>query len=103
MPWKKGESGNLKGRPKTLSAAQALARQYTPMAIRRLVEIANGEHGAKANDIRAAANDLINRAWGAPTQPVDLNGKVGVTVKIVEFRESPEGEVESSEDGADGA
>jgi hypothetical protein len=97
-----GQSGNPSGRPKKIAAVQALARQHTVAAIRTLVEVMNGMHGAKATDRERAANAILNRGWGAPTQPVDLNGKVGVTVRIVEFRESPEGEVESSEDGADG-
>jgi hypothetical protein len=97
-----GRSGNPGGRPRKIAAVQALARQHTVKAIKQLVDCI-GDAKASRSERNKASEILLNRGWGAPTQPVDLNGKVGVTVRIVEFRESPEGEVESSEDGADGA
>lgn len=100
--WKKGQSGNPGGRPKQLAAVQALARQHTVAAIKRLADIAQGQHGAKPSEQTRAAEILLNRGWGAPTQPVDLNGSAGVTIRIVRFREGADGEVESSEHDDDG-
>ena len=45
-----------------------LARQHTALAIQKLAHIA--EHGHSEMAQIAAANALLDRGWGRPTQPV---------------------------------
>lgn len=74
MPWKPGESGNIKGRPReSLSATKArtLARQHTEKAIATLVEVM--ESGDKDSARVAAAQSILDRGFGrAPQEVTDL-------------------------------
>jgi hypothetical protein len=72
-PWKPGQSGNPKGRPE---GVEALARQYTPEAIRRLVRALDD------NDSRVAvtaAGMILDRGWGKPKQEIASEHPEGVT------------------------
>ena len=63
-----GASGNPGGRPAALAEVKQLARQHTALAIQKLAHIA--EHGHSEMAQIAAANALLDRGWGRPTQPV---------------------------------
>src|SRR5215813_11867527 len=63
-----GASGNPGGRPAALAEVKQLARQHTVLAIQKLAHIA--EHGQAEMAQIAAANALLDRGWGRPTQPV---------------------------------
>ena len=63
-----GASGNPGGRPAALAEVRQLARQHTALAIQKLAQIA--EHGQSEMAQIAAANALLDRGWGRPTQPV---------------------------------
>lgn len=63
-----GQSGNRSGRPKIIAEMRELARRHTPDAIARLAaEMMGGDCSAARI---AAANALLDRAWGRPTQPL---------------------------------
>ena len=64
--FQKGRSGNPGGRPKEVAEVRELARRYTPKAIEALQSIMN-EDRAPASARVAAAEALLNRAWGRPT------------------------------------
>jgi hypothetical protein len=64
-PFQKGISGNPGGRPKVLGDVQELARQK-PEAI---ANIMNDEKAPSAARV-AAANALLDRGYGKPTQPI---------------------------------
>lgn len=68
-PFQKGISGNPGGRPKVLGDVQELARQKSPEAIETLSKIMQDEKAAPAARV-AAANALLDRGFGKPTQPI---------------------------------
>jgi hypothetical protein len=67
--FQKGVSGNPGGRPKVLGDVQELARQQSPHAIDTLAEIMSDEKSPPAARV-AAANALLDRGYGKPTQPI---------------------------------
>ena len=64
-PFPSGQSGNPGGRPKDLVRVRELARQHTVEALDTLVR------ALKDKNVRAriaAAEAILDRAWGKPTQ-----------------------------------
>jgi hypothetical protein len=68
MPFARGQSGNPGGRPKGLSDVRQLARKHTAAAIKKLSEILVTGQSEQAQIM--AANSLLDRGWGKPTQPI---------------------------------
>jgi hypothetical protein len=68
-PLPKGVSGNPGGRPKVLGDVQELARQRSPEAIDTLSNIMRDTKAPPAARV-AAANALLDRGFGKPTQPI---------------------------------
>jgi hypothetical protein len=69
--FKKGVSGNPKGRTPVAPEVKEAAKAYTTLAIETLAdEMVNGKNGASRV---AAAVAMLNRGWGAPTQTIDAN------------------------------
>jgi hypothetical protein len=71
LTWKKGQSGNPGGRPKAANDVKELARTHSTEAIKRLA------HWMRSKDPRAsvaAAQALLDRAYGKPPQQVQLDG-----------------------------
>jgi hypothetical protein len=68
-PFPKGVSGNPGGRPKVLSDVQEPARQKSPEAITTLANIMHNDKAPPAARV-AAANALLDRGYGKPTQPI---------------------------------
>ena len=68
-PFPKGVSGNPGGRPKVLADVQELARERSPDAINTLVAIMDDQKAPPAARV-AAANSLLDRGYGKPTQPI---------------------------------
>jgi hypothetical protein len=68
-PFQKGVSGNPGGRPKVLGDVQELARHKSPEAITTLANIMNDAKAPPAARV-AAANALLDRGYGKPTQPI---------------------------------
>jgi hypothetical protein len=74
--WKRGQSGNPSGRPRKtpdLIEVETLARQASPMAIKRLIEWMEADN-PKASI--AACNAILDRAWGKPAQAIEHSGRV---------------------------
>lgn len=65
--FKPGQSGNPSGRPKTDVIIREIAREHTNDAIRTLVEITNNRKVSASARVQAA-NALLDRGWGKPTQ-----------------------------------
>ena len=68
-PFQKGTSGNPGGRPKVLGDVQELARERSPEAINTLAAIMDDTKAPPAARV-AAANSLLDRGYGKPTQPI---------------------------------
>jgi len=71
-PWKPGESGNVHGRPKKYHQVLKLARAATPEAVETLKQCMRDKNAPWANRVTAAGM-LLDRAWGKPTQQVELD------------------------------
>jgi len=69
--FKKGQSGNPGGVPKTYNEVAGLAREYTAPAIRRLAEILL-DRRAKHRDVINAAALILERGLGKPPALVKL-------------------------------
>lgn len=78
-PFAEGQSGNPGGRPKALKEVQALAGRYTKRAIVALAKILKESPDDKARI--AAAEALLNRAWGKPSQAVEVSGPDGEPIE----------------------
>ena len=86
--WKKGQSGNPGGRPKELKEIVKLARSYGPEAIKRLAYWVRSKN-ARASV--AAAQALLDRGYGKPSQPIEASGPDGQALNIqVVFRKPEE-------------
>jgi uncharacterized protein DUF5681 len=68
-PFQKGTSGNPGGRPRVLADVQELARERSPEAIKILANVMRDEKAPPAARV-AAANALLDRGYGKPTQPI---------------------------------
>jgi hypothetical protein len=70
-----GVSGNPRGRPKTLSGIQELARDYSQPALEKLVRLM--QQGKPHAVQLSAATAILDRAWGKPMQPLEHAGPEG--------------------------
>jgi len=82
--FQKGRSGNPGGRPKEIGEVRDLARQHTPQAIDALQAIMN-EQQAPASARVAAAEALLNRGWGRPTQMIAGDEDAGPLQLVVSW------------------
>ena len=92
--FKKGQSGNPGGRPKTIAEVRDLARSYTVAAIDALVANLSDPSGAVRN---AAAQTLLERGWGkAPITAAGEGGEGDLKASITVTFVSPDGTVRST-------
>ena len=84
--FKRGQSGNPGGRPKrpatieayqTTTDVRAAARSHTTTALQTLADAMRSEIAPWAARV-AAANAILDRGWGKPSQAVEHAGSVGV-------------------------
>ena len=68
--FKPGQSGNPGGRPKDVGPIKELAKQHTEEAILTLVKGLNFK-GERARI--AAAEALLDRGWGKPSQHIEID------------------------------
>ena len=71
--FEKGKSGNPGGRPKVIGEIRDLARAHTTEAIETLVAILLNTKVPPAARV-SAANAILDRGWGKPTQDMNVGG-----------------------------
>lgn len=79
-PFAKGQSGNPGGRPKKTAEELdliAACKAKTPDALETIEKIMR--EGTGERNQLAAAMAIIERAWGKPVQPTDMNVSGGMT------------------------
>src|SRR5918995_414371 len=83
--FKRGETGNPGGRPKTVTKVRELARTYTVQAIETLVEIMQDTSAAPGSRV-AAANSLLDRGHGKAPQTFEATNYDQMTDAELERR-----------------
>ncbi|MCJ2030725.1 DUF5681 domain-containing protein [Methylobacterium sp. J-043] len=87
--WKKGQSGNPKGKPPVIREVVELAKQQTENAIEALVSIMGNEKSNASARVQAAVA-LLDRGWGRPKQSVDVkvdHDASGLAAALLALRE----------------
>jgi hypothetical protein len=74
--WQKGESGNPGGRTRDLAEVVGLAREASPRAIQRMIQLIDSEDERVA---LMAADKVLERAWGKPREAVPENSVKDMT------------------------
>ena len=77
-PFKKGQSGNPSGRPKTPREVVDMCREATPEAIRRVIELMK-DRDQPGRVILRAAELLLDRAYGKAPVIVEENLRITQT------------------------
>jgi hypothetical protein len=78
-PFVKGMTGNPRGRPKENEDVKKAAREYTIESIERLAFwMRSGNPKASVS----AADRLLDRAWGRPSQDLNHSGEVVMSVSL---------------------
>ncbi|UEM06359.1 hypothetical protein JL101_013290 [Skermanella rosea] len=80
MKWVKGVSGNPGGRPKLEVNIRNLAQQNSMEALETLVEVMRT---GKPGERLIAANAILDRAYGRPTQSVEMSGSRETLVDLL--------------------
>ena len=103
MPFKPGQSGNPKGRPKrTMSDGRHLsdlAKEHTEVALGALVKVLVSKRAQSSAIVQAAAA-ILDRGWGRPQQQIsaDLKMRAGIVEEIEAARQRA---IEATEAAAD--
>ena len=87
MAWKKGQSGNPSGRPKTDPELEALLKTYCADAISTLYKIATNPKSQDRARVMAA-NSILDRGLGKPIQRIAGKDGAPVVVHVLTLADS---------------
>jgi len=73
MPFEPGKSGNPSGKPKKSNPASMAAKEYALEAIKFQYDTMSNPEEKTENRLKASEY-LITRAWGKPTESVEVSG-----------------------------
>lgn len=76
-PWRPGQSGNPGGRPKVNPELRRAAQDHSAEALDVLVEVMRT---GKPGERLLAAREILDRAYGKPSQAVDFADKATMTL-----------------------
>ena len=79
--WKPGQSGNPSGRKKTPNEVRDMLKDALEDAVKTLIELS--QHAEKDSVRYQAAQDLVDRVLGKPTQPLDIDQNNAVKVEFL--------------------
>jgi hypothetical protein len=79
--WQKGQSGNPSGKRKTPDEVRDMLKDALENAVKTLIELS--QHAEKDSVRYQAAQDLVDRVLGKPTQPLDIDQTNAVRVEFV--------------------
>jgi hypothetical protein len=81
-PWQKGQSANERGRTRGYARILHASRKASPEAIEKAIECMRDETAPWNNRLKAV-EIILDRAWGAPDQHMQLDGADGSPIVIV--------------------
>lgn len=79
--WKPGQSANPGGRSKLEKDVRDLAREHSIAAINRLVYLMDNAQSERTQ--AAAAEALLDRAWGRPPQAIIGGGEGDSPIRLI--------------------
>jgi hypothetical protein len=82
--WKKGESGNPRGRPKKDLDLAKEAQKHAMKAIKALAEIVEDQTAPPPSRI-SAASELLDRGFGRAPQSIDLKHTLSLSDEFEQF------------------
>jgi hypothetical protein len=93
-PFRKGQSGNPTGRPKVLRELVELARAETLPTFQKIVQLRDGAADERVQ--LAAAQEILNRGWGKPAQPLAGDAENPIQHRhAIDYRELTDAQLEA--------
>ena len=88
MPFKRGASGNPKGRPKQHAEIKALALKKCPEAFKELIKLLNDKTLSPGEKL-AVIKEIFDRGIGKPQQSMELSGAEGSSFNVFVSEKTP--------------
>ncbi len=87
-PWKKGESGNPKGRKPLDPEVREILEAASPAMVQNLVDLAINKSGKVPTGHQIRAIEVgLDRLWGKPESKVKVSGRVDFAHLLAEYTE----------------
>lgn len=84
IPFKKGQSGNPRGRPRKDIDLAVLAQKHAEKAIATLVEVMSDERATPAARV-SAASEILDRGFGRAPQSLDVKHDISFSEQFEDF------------------